>query len=293
MTSKKALIIAAQQKWAEASRQYKTLVSPTEKETSEKTYVEKLDDNLHLRLSDNTRREFEDGNGNELYAIRPKMQALHSSSALTVNFFEYWRSKDKSLLLKAIKKATGNKELKRIRTIKDIKFEQKFDTGNSSKANIDVVLTCLREDNTELLVAIESKFTEFYESHNELPKSYMSKVKWEGFENIRTIAEKEVSKSTREYKRLDVPQLIKHSLGLRKFGKDFILMLVWFDPFPENENRDMREDLQKFEDSVKRDILFTHTTYQDIFEAFEEYDDEEYQGYYEYLESRYFYELVS
>lgn len=50
-------------------------------------------DNLYCKISEKTLSEFKAGKGAELGGIgkRGKMQALHSSSALVLNIFEYWR----------------------------------------------------------------------------------------------------------------------------------------------------------------------------------------------------------
>src|SRR4051812_48580589 len=55
-------------------------------------------------LSDETFREFLAADGNEFGTGegRPKIAALHSSSALAVNVFDYWRHRDKSPLAVAL-----------------------------------------------------------------------------------------------------------------------------------------------------------------------------------------------
>lgn len=57
-------------------------------------YTLKLDDNLFQPLIPEVRSSFESGDGNELGTINQpgKMQAIHSSSALGVNIFQYWKS---------------------------------------------------------------------------------------------------------------------------------------------------------------------------------------------------------
>jgi len=59
-------------------------------------YTGSLDDNLFVPLSPETRAKFSGGDGGELgrYGKRDSMQALHSSSALTCNVFEYRRARD-------------------------------------------------------------------------------------------------------------------------------------------------------------------------------------------------------
>jgi hypothetical protein len=51
-----------------------------------------VDDNVFQGLSVGARRDFESGDGTELGkpGERGKIQALHSSSALACNWFDYW-----------------------------------------------------------------------------------------------------------------------------------------------------------------------------------------------------------
>src|SRR2546423_639056 len=67
-------------------------------------YVTSLTDNLRRQLSSGALRNFERGSGGELRqrGIRPpKMHALRSSSALSVNVFDYWCSRDPRPLQRA------------------------------------------------------------------------------------------------------------------------------------------------------------------------------------------------
>jgi len=60
----------------------------------EKGYTCRLEDNLYTPFSEQTEQEFRKGKGDELGVDgKPgKMQALHSSSTLVVNVFEYWNN---------------------------------------------------------------------------------------------------------------------------------------------------------------------------------------------------------
>jgi hypothetical protein len=53
-------------------------------------YTRTLADNLFEPLAPGTRRAFLAGDGGELDGNPSKMQAVHSSSALGVNVFQYW-----------------------------------------------------------------------------------------------------------------------------------------------------------------------------------------------------------
>ncbi len=292
-------IIQAQKKWYNEDKDKTPLVGPTTQscKDKEKTYCADLESNLfNNQLNEDTFSEFAKGNGNELYSPRPKMQALHSSSALAVNFFDFWRNrKDKKFLLEALlsacKDTTNNRDLiGQIKSIDTIEFEKQLATGNgAAKANIDVYLTCKREDNTNIIIAIESKFTEIYDSHNPLPKSYLD-------ENLLDDI-KDIANNLKTYNRLDAPQLIKHILGLRNTSdntNDFLLITIWYDDpkFEESQqNKNMKSQLNDFCTSISDKANFAHTTYQDVFKEFKEKDlgnSSEYRDYYTYLKHRYF-----
>lgn len=54
-------------------------------------YTPDLRSNLLEPLSSDIRKSFEQGDGNEIKRNPTKMQAVHSSSALGVNVFQYWQ----------------------------------------------------------------------------------------------------------------------------------------------------------------------------------------------------------
>ena len=62
-------------------------------------YVPEVEANLWQPLSSRARQGFEKGAGSELSG---HMRALHSSSALAVNFFDYWTDRDKTAILSAL-----------------------------------------------------------------------------------------------------------------------------------------------------------------------------------------------
>ena len=62
-------------------------------------YVYELEANLREPLSAHARSAFGRGAGSELQS---HMKALHSSSALVANFFDYWTDRDKAPLLSAL-----------------------------------------------------------------------------------------------------------------------------------------------------------------------------------------------
>jgi hypothetical protein len=68
-------------------------------------YLKTVELNLREPLSARARAAFDAGDGGELSDSRSrpaKMRALHSSSALAVNVFDYWTAHDPAPLAKAL-----------------------------------------------------------------------------------------------------------------------------------------------------------------------------------------------
>ena len=110
-------------------------------------YTHRPEENLPW-LTPRTRADFEAADGNEFGATRKraKIAALHSSSALAVNVFDYWTVRNAAPLAAALNLAYP---------IADIRFERKFPTGVGSRApNLDVVIA----GPDRQLLAVESKF---------------------------------------------------------------------------------------------------------------------------------------
>ena len=67
----------------------------SKKERGRPAYTIELSQNLFEPLDPNTRESFMKGDGNEINDKvdgPDKMQAVHSSSALSVNIFQYWKT---------------------------------------------------------------------------------------------------------------------------------------------------------------------------------------------------------
>lgn len=268
-----------------------------EENISPKGYRRKLRDNLFQNLDKRTRREFERADGNELYG---NMNAIHSSSALACNFFDYWRGVEKASSLA--------EALKFYIQIIDIKFEEKFEHGLCSKRpNIDVVLT----GSNRTILAIESKFAEHFDGPKNkkiVKSSYFSggregdSGRWSqlGLSGCQKLAE-----SLREkhcYKHLDAAQLLKHMLGLANFRgtgdpmcyKNWTLLYLWFNPGgPEADRHE--DEIEKFTKAVRRADgkvgdhgEFRTMTYQELFEKLSRKLDDSHEEYREYLAQRYF-----
>src|SRR5690349_3745831 len=117
----------------------------------ERGYLSSYGANLWRPLSATAMRCYDRGSGSEL---RPgtshpaKMSALHSSSALVANVFDYWSERDAAPLLEALGGGAADESLR---------FEAQFPTGlDGIPPNLDIVVR-LRSGDT---LAIESKFCE-------------------------------------------------------------------------------------------------------------------------------------
>lgn len=162
----KDFILLKQQNWAK--RKGIELVHGTIGSDGEKNYVSDLAQNLFAPLSEDNFVCYSQGDGNETKdggKRRAKMKALHSSSAIVVNLFQYWQRENGihlPSLLRALKLPAMRyvgKEYKNIGSQTDcaivetskplssngIKFEEKFEISPDKALfphtpNIDVVI---------------------------------------------------------------------------------------------------------------------------------------------------------
>ncbi len=245
-------------------------------------YCRALDDNLFRPLSPSTREELLSGDGGELGTEgQPgKAQALHSSSMLACNFFDYWRSRDLSILSRLF--GTGE--------LAGLQFEAKFPTGLRGNApNLDVVL----DEAGGGVVAIESKFTEPYSGSNKngvLRDAYFEQTgTWsaKGLPGCQRLAEELRGNPTR-FRVLDAAQLLKHMLGLANCGRPWRLHCLWYRA--EGEIGDLHAaELEQFASAIGPDApRFTAETYQDVFGRMKNLCPAGHEAYLDYLEGRYF-----
>ncbi|MEZ4527792.1 MAG: hypothetical protein R2941_17905 [Desulfobacterales bacterium] len=258
-------IIAKQAEWAK-NRGLQLIGSAGNR--GRRVYTASIADNLFQLLSRKSEEELAAGDGIELKNKEgqpAKIQALHSSSALVINLFDYWRDKsDLSLLFAAcrLSRAEGNLS-------GEIQFEQKFPTDDRFQysPNMDVVFFP-SYPNKYKMFAIECKFTEPYSSrkHGGLdPKYFGNGNIWEKLSATKRLAE-EISPDDNRFACLHAAQLIRHILGLnRKFGHShYRLLYLWYDALGEPGFRH-RHEVKSFFDTVRSDgVLFHAATYQEV-----------------------------
>lgn len=254
-----------------------------------KAYTTKMADNLFKSLNDKTKYELEEGDGGELNGKedRPaKIQALHSSSALGINVFDYWRgSTDISTITDSCGLSRADGEL-----TGEIRFEQKFsiDDRFQYSPNLDVMI--FPESGRYKAFAIECKFTEAYYSraHGGLDQKYFAdKGIWANLSNTKHLAQK-ISPDDNHFRHIHAAQLIKHILGLtRKFGHSrYRFLYLWYDALGEPGFRHRQEVKECAEIVRSDDVIFHEKTYQDLIVHLAKYR-EKHAAYVKYLTSRY------
>ena len=230
-----------------------------------KAYTQNLDDNLFEPLLSEVKGNFEEADGGELTGNPCKMQAVHSSSALSVNIFQYWKRINQ---IPAIAAACGFCSTDNASS-QYINFEAKYPISEkfSRSPNIDVVINNSQESRFEIF-AIECKFSEAYSSqkHSGIDPKYIElDTIWEDIPNLYQFA-KTISPDDVQFTYLHPAQLIKHILGLKeKFGKNkFRLLYLWYDTIgPESETH--HREINEFIKITKADGVYFHAmSYQDL-----------------------------
>ena len=243
-------------------------------------YLTSIADNLLQELSSGARTDFERGSGRELRdrGIKPpRMQALRSSCALSLNVFDYWRSRDPYPLQYSLHLRDR---------ITRVTFEENFDTGTGGNPpNVDVLL---RLENNQF-VAIESKFTEWLTPRERsIEQKYFPDGQnlWtdQGLPKCQAVADSMRDGSS--FKHLDVPRLLKHALGLARKTGLYELYYLYFDwKCPEGDAH--AEELARFTDSIGTEIRFRTMTYQELFTRLAQSTRPSDEEYMEYLTARY------
>jgi hypothetical protein len=272
--SAKSELLQWQKRWAEARG-----LSP-----DNKGYLPELESNLLRPLSASAKSAFNEGSGSELLdgPTRPaKMKALHSSSALAVNFFDSWVSRDRKPLVHA---------LGIDRDILDIQFERQYPTGlPGNPPNLDIAL----ELEGGVTIAIESKFSEWLTPKSTNKESFKSKYfsSDDGLWAKRgLVASEELARRIHTgdtlFEYLDAPQLLKHALGLvTQVGRRFCLWYVYL-AWPGRESDLHSTEFELFSQFAGDELAFRSLTYQELLVEFRRQPGVD-LDYLEYLEGRY------
>jgi hypothetical protein len=247
-------------------------------------YTLSLNSNLFSPILPETKKEFQSGRGGEFGegGSRGKMQALHSSSAIVVNIFDYWRNRNIETIAQCCGMPLGMTQMQ---------FEKTYPTPlGGIPPHLDIEF---RGGIGIKPVAVESKFTELYhrKTKRKIKDKYLNyRDLWAQLPRckslIRRIREEEKGKTS--FTHLDIPQLLKHILGLTtKFGrKGFELLYLWYD-FPCLEADKHRQEIREFKEQIGDDADFRDMTYQELFNMIK-ISVEDNKDYISYLGDRYF-----
>ena len=225
-------------------------------------YVRELEDNLWKPLSVRARSGFERGAGSELDG---HIKALHSSSALAANFFDYWTDRDKTPLMAALGLASDGEPF--------LDFEARFPTGlGSTPPHLDVAFTL----DTDFVIGIEAKFTEHLKRSTRGKSTFteayfpQSGKRWagKGLPACQALAEElraeELRGGRQRFEYLDPRQLLKHVLGLATWRcNGFSLCYLYYD-WPGDRPEGHRRETALFDELVGDEIGFKAFAYQDV-----------------------------
>lgn len=214
-------------------------------------YLSDIKANLipNVTISD-FKADLNSGSGNEL---KNKFKAIHSSSALAINHFGYFKRNIEEL------------ELLSIGEFSKICFEKKLPTGlKGTPPNLDLYI-----ENSNYLIGIESKYLEYLHSKKmEFSQSYQKR----NLPYLNDIWFNLISKYQGQTMNLDVAQLIKHSIGLFKSSIESGLQPCLFYLFWEPENYDEnplfamhRQELMAFSKEISQtEINFKWQSYPEL-----------------------------
>lgn len=254
------------------------------------TYTATLDENLFQPLLGDVRESLSSGDGGELGNSKypGKMQAVHSSSALGVNIFQYWKFISQVPVIAA---ACGLCR-KGSEVSLNIRFEEKYPINDrfGFHPNIDIVIH--NKPGSEFKrFAIECKFSEAYGAHKHggLKEKYLEcNDIWDEIPALRAFSER-ISPNDSEFRHLHPAQLVKHILGMkRQFGTGgFRLLYLWYDVLGEGGNRH-RDEVIEFTAVAKIDgIRFHSITYQELIALMANNFRSDHGDYIQYLTERY------
>jgi hypothetical protein len=252
-------------------------------------YTATLEQNLFEPLDAESLGDYNHGDGGELRGKdrHPgKMQALHSSSALSSNVFHYWRRTGRAA---AIARACGLPSTGHV----SLSFEQHFpiDTTQFRRApNLDAAF---RYDTGALdLVGVESKFCEPFSTrtHAGLSPAYLTPecdAFWRGWDALRGLAER-MSPDNTEFEHLDAPQLLKHLLGLRRDSTRGFRLVYLYNDAPGPVAAQHTVEVEQFVAVAAQDeVSVVPLTYQDVIARLMRAGGTEDAAYLNYITERY------
>ncbi len=232
-------------------------------------------------LSTSSVGEYSAGKGNE---FQDHMKSLCSSSALVVNVFEYWRQNERvSNIAAACGKYSQDVQMSFEKTHPILEF------GTPPHLDIEFIGSGTKP------LAVESKFTEPYRSKitrrngTHLNKYLEIDDVWRGLDDLKQVAQEVLAQEGERtsWGYLDVPQLIKHILGLSReyTPQGFTLLYLWYDL--DSEAKEQQQEILKFQQRISSEVDFRSMRYQSLFDEIQLIPKVDFE-YIEYLRERYF-----
>ena len=255
----------------------------------EKAYMKNIDDNIFRGLKSEVEDSFQQGDGGELSGDVAKMQAVHSSAAIAVNVFQYWKGSDKlNELLNSCHLCNRGTEI-----TGDVYFEEKYPVVSNFRTdpNIDVVIKN-KADTVYNIYAVESKFSEPYSGWKNdskgIKEKYFRYDIWEDIPNLKELAIS-ISPADTKFEYLHAAQLIKHILGLKnKCDKKRFRLLYLFYDAPGTVSYQHRSEIDEFAEIAGEDnIKFHSLSYQKLLINLAEKFRENNEAYIKYITERY------
>lgn len=251
-------------------------------------YTKRLEDNLFKPLESTVFEDFDNGDGGELKGYPKKMSAVHSSSALGVNIFQYWlKIKRVPNIAAACGFCSGSNNYSQ-----NIRFEQKYPISRKFKRspNIDVIIENSSKSRFRVF-AVECKFSEAYSSrrHSGINTKYLKLDEvWHKLPHLYDFA-KSISPKDEKFVHLHPAQLVKHILGLKqRYGKNrFRLLYLWYNCLGY-EGTKHRDEIEEFINITKKDnIMFHALSYQELIVALSHQYRTNHENYIKYITNRY------
>lgn len=238
--------------------------------------------------------DFTRASGHELFpkSGKPKFCSVVSSSALVVNAFAPWKRHPELLSL--------DLDGHTVSGFHKPSFEKKVPNGlKGTPPHLDVWL-----ENPDNIVAIESKFTEFFSrkkgSFSDQYRIYIQENAVE-FSNSPWIDFVESEHLISDFHHLDAAQLVKHYFGLKYYikanatNKTITLLYIYWQPSDLVMQKGLvfiehAEELARFADHVKADpqVKFRYSNYSSIYDHWVRYsNDKEVRSHLEAFKQRY------